>query len=251
MDSHVREGESLVPSRRQALCLGAALVTVPAGVLALAASSPGIAAAAPANPLQRARAAWLAFAAAMDELASPGDGWMLQGAGARRAAHGRPAEAWVSASRLAYEWEAFPAPGFASTLVERREPLDLLPGSHGDAPASPAAWAPDPIFARIAAHKRLMEPVRTCPTTTEEDEDRLAELVRAADDEYAVMLGTAPTTLAGLAALVTYVEGSGQGGVRRDLPLGTQETDDGVTYEDLFLGALRRSLAQLSGEGRA
>lgn len=251
MDSHDREREKCVPSRRQALCLGAALVTVPTGVLALASPAPGPAAPAPTDPLQRARAAWLAFAAAMDELAAPGDGWMLQGAGARRAAHGRPAEAWVSASRLAYEWEAFTAPGFASTLVERREPLDLWPGSHGDEHASTPRPAADPIFARIAAHKRLMEPVRTCPTATEEDEDRLAELVRAADDDYAVMLGTAPTTLAGLYALVTYVEGSGQGGVRRDLPLGTQETDDGVTYEDLFLGALRRSLAHLSGEGRA
>jgi len=44
MDSHVRERESLVPSRRQALCLGAALVTVPTGVLALAAPSPSVAA---------------------------------------------------------------------------------------------------------------------------------------------------------------------------------------------------------------
>ncbi|SCW56429.1 hypothetical protein [Ancylobacter rudongensis] len=119
-------------------------------------------------------------------------------------------------------------------------------------PAGAVAMAapPDPIFARIAWHKRLMEPVRACPAVTEEDEERLAVLVRTADHGYAEMLGTAPTSLAGLYALVAYVEGSGQGGVRRDLPLGTQETDGGVTYEDLFLAALRRSLSQLCREAR-
>lgn len=54
MDSHVRERESLVPSRRQALCLGAALVTVPTGILALAVPTPSLAstlaAPAPAHP---------------------------------------------------------------------------------------------------------------------------------------------------------------------------------------------------------
>jgi hypothetical protein len=128
MDSHVRERESIVPSRRQALCLGAALVSVPAGVLALVAPAPSLAAPvplAPADPLQRARAAWLAFAAAMDELAAPGDGWMLQGAGARRAAHGRPAEAWVYASRLTYEWQADPRLQRGGFLDERAEPIDL------------------------------------------------------------------------------------------------------------------------------
>lgn len=128
MDSHVRERESLVPSRRQALCLGAALVTVPTGVLTLAAApatsfaSPAIT---PADPLQRARAAWLAFAAAMDALAAPGDGWMLEGAGARRAAHGRPAEAWVYARRLTYEWQADPRFQRGGFLDERAEPIDL------------------------------------------------------------------------------------------------------------------------------
>lgn len=126
MESHVRERESLVPSRRQALCLGAALVTVPTGVLALAAApAPSLAAPAPIDPLQRARAAWLAFAAAMDELAAPGDGWMLEGAGARRAAHGRPAEAWVYASRLTYEWQADPRFQRGGFLDERAEPIDL------------------------------------------------------------------------------------------------------------------------------
>lgn len=38
MGSHVRERGSHVPSRRQALCLGAALVVVPTGVVSLAAS---------------------------------------------------------------------------------------------------------------------------------------------------------------------------------------------------------------------
>ncbi|GLK74664.1 hypothetical protein KHC23_23045 [Ancylobacter dichloromethanicus] len=123
MDSHVRERESLVPSRRQALCLGAALVTVPTGVLTLAA--PASTLAAPADPLQRARAAWLAFASAMDALAAPGDGWMLQGAGARRAAHGRPAEAWVYASRLTYEWQADPRLRAGGFLDETAEPIDL------------------------------------------------------------------------------------------------------------------------------
>lgn len=123
MDSHVRERESLVPNRRQALCLGAALVPVPTGVLALAAPAPSLAA--PADPLQRARAAWLAFAAAMDELAAPGDGWMLEGAGARRAAHGQPAEAWVYASRLTYEWQADPRLRAGGFLDERAEPIDL------------------------------------------------------------------------------------------------------------------------------
>ncbi|WP_018389377.1 hypothetical protein [Ancylobacter sp. FA202] len=125
MDSHVRERESLVPSRRRALCLGAALVTVPTGVLALAVPAPTLAAPAPADPLQRARAAWLTFAAAMDELAAPGDGWMLEGAGARRAAHGRPAEAWVYASRLTYEWQADPRLRAGGILDERAEPIDL------------------------------------------------------------------------------------------------------------------------------
>lgn len=128
MDSHVRERESLVPSRRQALCLGAALVTVPTGVLALAAPVPSLAAPAPitpADPLQHARAAWLAFAAAMDELAAPGDGWMLEGAGARRAAHGRPAEAWVYANRLTYEWQADPRLRAGGILNENAEPIDL------------------------------------------------------------------------------------------------------------------------------
>ena len=125
MDSHVREREKCVPSRRQALCLGAALVTVPTGVLALASPAPGLAAPAPTDPLQRARAAWLAFAAAMDELAAPGDGWMLQGAGARRAAHGRPAEAWVYASRLTYEWHADPRCQRGGFLDERADPIDL------------------------------------------------------------------------------------------------------------------------------
>ncbi|UOK71556.1 hypothetical protein [Ancylobacter polymorphus] len=125
MDSHVRERESLVPSRRQALCLGAALVTVPTGVLALAMPAPSLAAPAPIDPLQRPRAAWLAFAAAMDELAAPGDGWMLEGAGARRAAHGRPAEAWVHASRLTYEWRADPRFQRGGILDEIAEPIDL------------------------------------------------------------------------------------------------------------------------------
>ncbi|WP_428032798.1 hypothetical protein [Ancylobacter sp.] len=130
MDSHVRERESLVPSRRQALCLGAALVTVPTGVLALASPVPSLAAPAPipitpADALQRARAAWLAFAAAMNELAAPGDGWMLEGAGARRAAHGRPAEAWVYANRLAYEWQADPRFQRGGILTETAEPIEL------------------------------------------------------------------------------------------------------------------------------
>ncbi|MBS9476079.1 hypothetical protein [Ancylobacter radicis] len=125
MGTHVCERESHVPSRREALRLGAALVTVPTGVLALAAPSPGLAAPAPADPLHRAHAAWLAFAAAMDELAAPGDGWMLQGAGARRAAHGRPAEAWVYASRLTYEWQADPRFRRGGFLGERAEPIDL------------------------------------------------------------------------------------------------------------------------------
>lgn len=38
MGTHVRERESHVPSRRQALCLGAALVAVPTGVVTLAVS---------------------------------------------------------------------------------------------------------------------------------------------------------------------------------------------------------------------
>lgn len=38
MGTHVRERESHVPSRRQALCLGAALVAVPRGVVALTVS---------------------------------------------------------------------------------------------------------------------------------------------------------------------------------------------------------------------
>jgi hypothetical protein len=130
MDSHVRERESLVPSRRQALCLGVALVTVPTGVLALAMPAPSLAAPMPApltpdDPLQRARAAWLAFATAMDELAVPGDGWMLAGAGMRRAAHGRPAEAWVYASRLTYEWRADPRSQRGGFLDERADPIDL------------------------------------------------------------------------------------------------------------------------------
>lgn len=125
MDSHVRDRESLVPSRRQALCLGAALVTVPTGVLALVVPAPSLAAPVPADPLQRARAAWLAFAAAMDALAAPGDGWMLQGAGMRRAAHGRPAEAWVYASRLTYEWQVDPRCQRGGFLDEIAEPIDL------------------------------------------------------------------------------------------------------------------------------
>lgn len=125
MGTHVREPESLVPSRRLALALGAALVTVPTGVLALASPAPSLAAPAPADPLQRARAAWLAFAAAMDELAAPGDGWMLEGAGMRRAAHGRPAEAWVYANRLTYEWQADPRLRAGGILNENAEPIDL------------------------------------------------------------------------------------------------------------------------------
>jgi hypothetical protein len=38
MGTHVRERESHVPSRRQALCIGAALVAVPTSIVALAAS---------------------------------------------------------------------------------------------------------------------------------------------------------------------------------------------------------------------
>lgn len=138
------------------------------------------------------------------------------------------------------------------TLAPSRRQALALGAALVSLPAGAVAMAaaPDPIFARIAWHKRLMEPVRACPAVTEEDEERLAMLVRTADHGYAEMLGTAPTSLAGLYALVSYVEGSGQGGIRRDLPLGTQETEDGVTYEDLFLAALRRSLAQLCGEAR-
>lgn len=137
-----------------------------------------------------------------------------------------------------------------SLAPSRRQALALGAALVAVPTGAVALPAPDPIFARIARHKQLMEPVRACPAVTEDDEERLAVLVRAADHGYAEMLATAPTSVAGLYALVSYVEGSGQGGVRRDLPLGTQETEDGVTYEDLFLAALRRSLAQLCGEAR-
>ncbi|MBS7544362.1 hypothetical protein [Ancylobacter oerskovii] len=140
MGTHVRERESHVPSRRQALCLGAAVIAVPAGVVA-----------------------------------------------------------------------------FASV--------------------------PDPIFALIAEHRRLMEPVHACTT---DGEDRLAELVDTADEQFAELLGTVPTTLPGLLALVRYV-----GVANPDLPLGTQEDTDGTTFEELFLDTLTVALGRLVAEGRA
>ncbi|MDR6955241.1 hypothetical protein J2X65_004620 [Ancylobacter sp. 3268] len=142
MGTHVRERESHVPSRRQALCLGAAAVAVPAGVVA-----------------------------------------------------------------------------FGPT--------------------------PDPIFARIAEHRQLMAPVRACDTTVD-GEDRLAELVDIADEQFAELLGTVPTTLPGLLALVRYV-----GVANPDLPLGTQEDADGTTFEELLLDTLAAALGRLVAEGRA
>lgn len=43
----------------------------------------------------------------------------------RRAAHGRPAEAWVYASRLTYEWQADPRCQRGGFLDEIAEPIDL------------------------------------------------------------------------------------------------------------------------------
>lgn len=67
----------------------------------------------------------------MDALAAPGDGWRLEGAGARRAAHGRPAEAWVYASRLTYEWQADPRLRAGGFLDERAEPIELWRRARG------------------------------------------------------------------------------------------------------------------------
>ncbi|MCS0494347.1 hypothetical protein NVS89_04500 [Ancylobacter sp. MQZ15Z-1] len=116
MDTHVREREKCVPSRRQALGL--------AGIGLVAASSLPVIVS-PVEPLERARAAWLAFASAMNELSAPGDGWMLTGAGAWRASHGRPAEAWIYASRLAYAWQEDSRLVGGRILIEHVEPLDI------------------------------------------------------------------------------------------------------------------------------
>ncbi|WP_018389739.1 hypothetical protein [Ancylobacter sp. FA202] len=150
MDIHVRERESRVPSRRQALCVGAALVTVPAGILALVTPTPG-----------------------------------------------------------------------------------------------QAAPVPDPIFARIAEHKRQMAPVQACDTTRD-GEDRLAELCDLADDAFVRVLETVPTTLPGLLALVRYVREA-----TPDLALGMQETEEGESFEGLFLASLETSLDRMIAEARA
>ncbi|MFT0862289.1 hypothetical protein [Ancylobacter sp. G4_0304] len=67
MGTHVRERDSHVPSRRQALCLGAALVAVPTGVVALAAPTPSLAAP-PLSPQARIARAVKEIEAALAEI---------------------------------------------------------------------------------------------------------------------------------------------------------------------------------------
>lgn len=108
-----------------------------------------------------------------------------------------------------------------------------------------ALAAPDPIFGRIAKHKRLMEPVRACDTTRD-GEDRLAELCDIADDAFVGVLETVPTTLPGLLALVRYVAEA-----KPDLTLGMQETEEGQTFEDLLLSTLESGLVRVIAEAQA
>ena len=107
------------------------------------------------------------------------------------------------------------------------------------------AAVPDPIFARVAEHKRRMEQVRACDTTRD-GEDRLADLCDFADEAFVGLLQTVPTTLPGMLALVRYV-----GEANPDLELGMQETEDGQTFEDLFLTTLEAALARITTEVRA
>ncbi|WAC29247.1 hypothetical protein [Ancylobacter sp. SL191] len=104
--------------------------------------------------------------------------------------------------------------------------------------------APDPIFAAIAEHKRLWADVQACDTTRD-GEERLGELVTEADWYFECMIGTVPTTLAGMLALVSYVHQANPG-----LPLGVHDADDGGTWEDLFLATLKASLSSMVTEVR-
>lgn len=103
----------------------------------------------------------------------------------------------------------------------------------------------DPIFAVIAEHRRRMEPVHAWNTEVH-GEDQLAELLDDADEQFTKLLHTMPTTLAGLLAMVSYV-----GKPYPELPLGVQETEDGTTFEQLFLDTLRRSMERIIAGGRA
>ena len=133
-----------------------------------------------------------------------------------------------------------------SHVPSRRQAL-CLGAAAVAVPASVAAFTatPDPIFARIAEHRRLMEPVRACDTTID-GEDRLAELVRIADRQLALIVSTVPTTLAGTLALVIHIQQETLG-----VDLGAMFTLDGRTFEEALLTSLISSLGRLVSEGWA
>ncbi|WGD31876.1 hypothetical protein AncyloWKF20_08670 [Ancylobacter sp. WKF20] len=66
MGTHDREQEKCIPSRRQALCLGAALVTMPAGIATLTAAPAPFAA--PLSPRERIARAVREIEAALAEI---------------------------------------------------------------------------------------------------------------------------------------------------------------------------------------
>lgn len=128
-------------NRRESLrAIGAgALLALPAAPAALLCTAPPAAAPAsvetPASapdPLERARRAWAEFSAALDELTADAHGWMVMGAGHRRARPGVLASdsRWLNVVRIELEPSTEPlhqalATGAVDGLVEQHHRVRL------------------------------------------------------------------------------------------------------------------------------
>jgi hypothetical protein len=71
------------------------------------------------------------------------------------------------------------------------------------ASAAPAPAVPDPIFPAIEAHHRAYAALKAAPASL--DDDEVAEYAQLEIDAADVLQETAPTTLEGLFALLTYL----------------------------------------------
>ncbi len=90
------------------------IAAAPAAALAVSTAS----AHSSASAEERARRAWQQFSAAMRELTTEADGWVIVGAGERRGSG-----AWLNLSRIDYEHDSNPC--LPSLVVERHRKIKL------------------------------------------------------------------------------------------------------------------------------